>query len=109
MNFDNCDTCEVSTKELKEQVLSPNEPNVNIQRIAKQTRSEKKHRNCSRSSATRSTRDPGRQYGDMGGAFKNDLEWECLDLSEALENLRGKQELLGCLMKGKVEFTESRT
>ena len=32
----------VSTKELKEQVLSPNEPSVNIERIARQARSEKR-------------------------------------------------------------------
>ena len=38
--LDNCEALKASTKELKEQILFPNEPGVNIERIARQARSE---------------------------------------------------------------------
>ena len=38
--LDNSEASTVSTKELKEQVLSPTEPSVNIERIARQARRE---------------------------------------------------------------------
>ena len=48
--LDNSEALKVSTKELKkEQVLSPNEPSVNIEGIVRQARSET-HKKCSRSS-----------------------------------------------------------
>ena len=40
-HLDNSEALKVSTEELKEQVLSPNEPSVNIERIARPARSEK--------------------------------------------------------------------
>ena len=40
--LDLSEASKVSTRELKEQVLSPNEPSVNIERIARQARSEKR-------------------------------------------------------------------
>ena len=46
--LDNSEALKVSTKELKEQVLSPNEPSVDIERIVRQARSET-HKKCSRS------------------------------------------------------------
>ena len=39
--LDNSEASKLSTKELKEQVLSPNEPSVNIERTVRQARSEK--------------------------------------------------------------------
>ena len=48
---DNSEALKVSTKELKEQVLSPNEPSVNMERIVRQAREVKSTRNCPRSSA----------------------------------------------------------
>ena len=53
----------VSTRELKEQVLSPNEPSVTIVRIARQARRIFQQ--------TRSERDPGRLYGEMRGTLQN--------------------------------------
>ena len=59
-----------STQELKERVLSPNEPSVDIVRIVRQARSEK-HKKVFQLQQKRSKRDPSRQYGEMGGAFEN--------------------------------------
>ena len=42
--LEDSEALKVSTRELKEQVLSPNEPSVNIVRVARQARSEKKQR-----------------------------------------------------------------
>ena len=39
--LDNSEALKVSTEELKEQVLSPSEPSVNIQRIVRQAKNEK--------------------------------------------------------------------
>ena len=39
--LDNSEALKLSTTELREQVLSPNEPSVNIERIVRQARSEK--------------------------------------------------------------------
>ena len=40
--LDNSEALKVSTNEMKEQILSPSEPSVNIKRIARQARSEKR-------------------------------------------------------------------
>ena len=44
--LDNSEALKVSTNELKEQVLSPNEPSVTMERIVRQARSEKPHEIC---------------------------------------------------------------
>ena len=61
----------VSTKELKEQDLSPNGRCANIERIVRQARSEKCKNMFQIFSRQRSKRDPCRQCGEMGGAFEN--------------------------------------
>ena len=48
--LDNSEALKVSIKELKEQVLSPNEPSFDSERIVRQARSET-HKKCSRSPA----------------------------------------------------------
>ena len=67
----NSEALKVSTKELKEQVLSPNEPSVNMERIVRQARSEKHKKSFPDIQRTRSTRDPSRQCGEIGGASDN--------------------------------------
>ena len=70
-HLNDSEALKVSTRELKE-VLSSNEPSVNIVRIARQATSEKSKKVCSRfSQRTRSKRDPCRQYGEMGRASEN--------------------------------------
>ena len=90
---------------VKEQVLSPNEPSVNTERIVRQARSEKHQKIVPDLQQTRSTRDLCRQYGKMGGASDTAHDSgavECLDLSEAIKQLREKQEMLAALMEGKM-------
>ena len=79
----NSEALEVSTKELKEQVLSPNEPSVNIERIAGQARSEKRKKLFLVDQQTRSKQDPSRQCGEMGGASEN--------VDSSGEGMRGTQ------------------
>ena len=69
--LDNSEALKVSTKELKEQILSPNEPSVHKERIARQTRSEKTQEIVPDLQQTKSKRDPSRQCGEMGGALDN--------------------------------------
>ena len=64
--LDNSAALKVSTKELKEHVLSPNEPSVNIGRIVRQARSEKTQEIL----PDLQQQDLSRQYGEMGGAFE---------------------------------------
>ena len=59
----------VSIKELKEQVLSPNEPSVTMGHIARQATSERTQAIVPYLRQTRSKRDLSRQYGEMGGAI----------------------------------------
>ena len=69
--LDNNEASKISTQELKEQVLSPNEPSVNMERIVRQARSEKHKKLFQIFSRKGAKRDPSRQYGEMGGAFEN--------------------------------------
>ena len=62
----------VSTRELKEQVLSPDESSVSTVRIVRQARSEKSKK-VVRDFQTRSKRGPHRQYGEMGSLFSSNV------------------------------------
>ena len=61
--LEDSEALKVSTRELKEQVLSPIEPRVRIVRIAE------KQKAVPDFQQTRSERDRSRQYGEMEGAF----------------------------------------
>ena len=109
--LDNSEASKVSTKELKEQVLSPNHTSVNIVRIVRQARSEKHNKIVPDLQQTRSTRDPSRQYGEVGGASDTAHDsgaGECLDLSDAIKQLSEKQEIVGYSDGEQDESAESR-
>ena len=59
--LEDSEVLKVSTRELKEQVLSPDESSVSMVRVARQARSEK----SSKLFQMRSTRDPRRLCGEM--------------------------------------------
>ena len=59
--LDNGEAVKVSTKASKEQVLSPNEPSVNIEHIVRQVRNEKAQKMFPDLQQTRSKRDLSRQ------------------------------------------------
>ena len=73
--LEDSEALKVSTRELKEQVLSPNEPRVRIVRIAE------KQNAVPDFQETRSERDRSRQYGEMEGAFEN---WNALHSGKKL-------------------------
>ena len=87
----------VSPGELKEQVLSPDESNVNIECIARQARSEKSKKVVP-DFQIRSKRGPNRQHGLVV------LERECLALREEVEHSSERQELLTILMECKMNM-----
>ena len=68
--LEDSEALKVSTREMKEQLLSLNEPSVKIVRIARQARREKSKKHVPDVQQTRSERDPSRKYGEMGGAFE---------------------------------------
>ena len=81
----------MDTKELEDHVFAPNEPRVDISKFVPDLQ------------PTRSKIDLGCQRGKMGGALRMlmVLEWKCLGLREAIEQLCEKQELLATLMDSK--------
>ena len=101
--LDNSEALKVSTKELKEQVLSPNEPNVNMEHIVRQARSEKMFQIFSRQGA-REILVANMARWEEHLAVLMIRERESLDLSEAIKQLSEKQELLAVLMEGKMSL-----
>ena len=90
----------VSTRELKEQVLSPSESSANIVRIARQTRNGKKQEAIS-DFQTMSERGPHRQYVKMGRTDENPG-----GAGEALLDSE-RQEVLVVLMDGKINMRKT--
>ena len=96
----------VSPKEEKEQVLSPNEPNVNIERIARQARGEK----CKRLFQIFSRQGANEILLASMARWEEHLrmlivlERECLELREEIEHLSEEQEVLATLMEGKMSM-----
>ena len=93
----------VGTKELEEHVLAPNEPSVDIEHIVRQTRSEKHKRlfqTLSRQGAKEILVASVARWEEHLRMLTVQ-ERECLDLSEAIEQLSEKQELLVTLMESK--------
>ena len=62
--LDNSEVLKVGARELEEHMLAPDEPSVNIEHIAWQTKYEKR-KIVPDLQQTRSKRDPGRQCGKM--------------------------------------------
>ena len=61
----------VSTREMKEQHLSLNEPSVKIVAHCEASEKGEQQKTCSRCSADKdANEDPSRKYGEMGGAFE---------------------------------------
>ena len=93
---------EVSTTELKDQVLSPNEPSVNVVRIAKQARSEKSEKLFqifSRRGANEM------RVASMARFESVECAGECIPgLREQVEHLSENQEVLATLMEGKMSM-----
>ena len=87
----------VRSRDLKKQVLSPNEPSVNMVRFARQARSEK-IKKMFQIFQTWRERDPSRQYFKMLVV----LERECLEHREEVEHVNERQEVLTVLMEGKI-------
>ena len=104
--LEDSEALKVSTRELREQVLSPNEPSVNIVRIARQARSEK-HKKLfqifSRQGAKEIPVASVARWEEYLRMLKV-LQRECLQLSEAIENLSEKPELLANLIEGKMSL-----
>ena len=97
---------EVSTRELKEQVLSPNESSVSIVRIARQARSEKSKKLFqifSRQGANETLVASMARLEEHLGMLVV-LERECLALREEVEHWSEKQEVLATLMEGKMSM-----
>ena len=101
--LDNSEALKVDTKELEDHVLAPCEPRVDIDHIARQARGEQRQRLFQIFS----------RQGAKGILVASVARWEehlrmltvlerkCLDLSEAIEQLSEKQELLATLMESK--------
>ena len=82
-----------------EQVLSPNEPNVNIERIVRQARSEK-HKKLFQIFSRQGAKEilvASMARWEEHLTMLMILERECSDLSEAILQLSEKQELLATL------------
>ena len=94
----------VSTRELKEQVLSPDESSVSTVRIARQARSERNKEFCFRFSEKEQTS----VFIDSMARWEEHLkrlvvlERHCLALREEVEHLNERQEVLAILMEGKM-------
>ena len=69
--LDESEALKASTKELKEQVLSPNESNVSIVRSARQARSAKRKKLFQIFSRQGANEILVASCGEMGGAFEN--------------------------------------
>ena len=103
--LDKSEALQVSTKELKEQVLSPNEPSGNIERIARQARSEQRKNLFQIFSRQGANEILVASVSRWEGAVEHAdcvLERECLELREEIEHLSEKQEVLATLMEGKM-------
>ena len=96
----------VSTQELKERVLSPNEPSVNIERIVRQARSEK-HKKLFQIFSRKGVKEiPVASMARLEERLRmlKVLERECLDLGGTIEHLSEKQELLATLKESKMSL-----
>ena len=101
----------VSTRELQEQVLSPNESSVSMVRIARQARSEnskKMFQIFSRQGANEILV-ASMARGEEDLRMLVVLERDCLALREEVGHLNEKQGVLTVLMEGKMSMQKSRT
>ena len=97
------DVLKVNTRELEHHVLGPNEPRVDIEHIVRQARGEQQQRLFQIFSRQEA------KYILVASVARCEehlrmltvLERRWLDLSEAVEQLSGKQELLATLMESK--------
>ena len=100
--LEDTEALKVSTREVKEHVLSPDESNVNKVRIARQARSEnsKKLFQIFRQGANEIPVASVARWEEPLRMLVV-LERECLALREEVEHLNKKQEVLTILMEGK--------
>ena len=109
-HLDESEALKVSTKESKEQVLSPNEPSVNKERIARQARSDNSQEIVPDLQQTRNKRDPSRQHGEMGGALENvDCAGKGMPGTHGNSALDRETRSVGYFDEGQDEYAESRT
>ena len=104
--LDEGEALKASTRELKEQVLSPDESSFSIVRIARQARSEKSKKLfqiCSRQGANEIVVASMARWEERLRIVVV-LERECLALREEVEHLNEKQEVLATLMEGKMNM-----
>ena len=103
--LDNSEALKVSTKELKEQGLSPSEPSVNMEHIVRQARSEKKKKLFQISSiqGTKEIRVASMARWKEHLRMLIVLERHCLELREEIEHLTDKQEVAS-VMEGKMSM-----
>ena len=103
--LEDSEALKVSTRDLKEQVLSPNESSVSTVRIARQARSEKSKK------LFQIFRQGANEVPVVSMAGREEhlrrsvvLERECLALREEVDNLNEKQEVFTILMEGKMNI-----
>ena len=104
--LENSEVLKVSTREVKEQVLCPNEPSANIVCIARQVRSEKSKKLFQIFSRQGANEIPVASMArwEEHLVMLVVLERECLALSQKGEHLNEKQEVLAILMEGKLSM-----
>ena len=101
--LDNSEASKVGTKEMEEHALALNEPSVDREHIVRHARGEK-HKKCSSSSGDKGAKEilvASVARWEEHLRMLTVLERECLDLSEAIEHLSEKQELLAIMMESK--------
>ena len=101
--LDNSEALKVGAKEFEEHVLAPDEPSVNIEHIARQPRGEKRKKMfqvLSRQGAKEIMIASVARWEEHLRILTV-LDRECLDLSEASENLSERRDLLATLMESK--------
>ena len=101
--LDNSEASKVGTEELEEHVLAPSEPSVDIEHTVRQTRGEK-HKHLFQIFSRQGAKEvlvASVARWEEHLRMLTVLERERLELSEAIENLCEKQELLATLMGSK--------
>ena len=96
-------------KDLKEQVLSPHEPSVHTERIARQARCEKRKKLLQIFSRQGANEIPVASVARWEEHLRMliVLGRECLELREEFEHLSEKPEVLAALMEGKMSMQVS--